>query len=143
MKPKPKSVKDLQPHGSDSEALLEFLQKYWEGLDDVKPKGYDVFCSGYSDHDGIVEWCDNERGHQEDDFNGFDNGYDGINFVSTVSLPHIASDDLCQGRPPIQMLISACISYGFTRGHLYGKEAGMLISRRELRDHLEKLMREI
>ena len=141
MKQKPKSTKDLQGHESDSENLLNFLRKYWVGLDDVKPIGYSEFCESYCDFDGMEAWQDNERGKQEDEFNGFDNGSDGVNFVSTVSLPHIAYDDTCQGRPPIQMLISACISYGFARGHLFGKEDGVRISRYEMRDIIERLLR--
>jgi hypothetical protein len=143
MKKKPTTTKDLRSHGSDSEALLNFLRKHWDGLDEVKPKGYEKFCKDYCDFDGMEKWADNERGKQEDEFNGFNDGDDGVNFVSTVSLSHIAYDDTCQGRPPIQMLISACISYGFTRGRIYGKEDGIRIARHEIRGHVSKLLLEI
>lgn len=140
MKPKPKNIDDLKSHESDSENILAFLRIHWDGLDNVKPKGYETSCKKYCDFDGMEEWDDNERGTQEDEFNGFDDGNDGVNFVRVVSLPHIIYDDLCQGRPPIQMLISACISYGFTRGHIYGKDAGIRLARQEISDHIKKLL---
>lgn len=138
MRRKPKSVKDLKDHGSESEELLNFLKKHWDGLDKVKPKGYDKFLKKYCDFDGMEEWEDNEKGHQEDEFKGFDDGDDGFNFVRMVSLPQVAYDDTCQGRSPIQMLISSCISYGFARGFLYGKERGIKDFKMDLASKLLK-----
>lgn len=141
MKPKPKNIKDLNAHvNAPSVDLLNFLKKHWVGLDGVKPKDYDEFCKNYDDFDGMLEWTDNERGKQEDEFKGFDDGDDCINFVSTVALPYVAYDDIGQGRAPIQTLIHACISYGLERGRIYGMQEGSCKERRNIGDAIENII---
>ena len=136
MHKKPKSVEELQKIG-DYEAhclaLLEHLMLNWEGLNDVKPNGYDAFIKDYDDFQGMEEWDENIRPQQEAVFNGFNNAAaGGFNFVGTTSLPHIAYDDLCQARSPVQMLIGACVSYGWACGEVYGIEEGKKIAAQRL-----------
>jgi hypothetical protein len=136
MKKKPTCEKDLQSHGEECDAILKFLKKYWNGLDNVKPKGYDEFCKNYCDFDGINEWEEKEKKQQEDYFDGFDNSDDGFNFVRLLSLSQIVYDDLCQERSPIYSFISACVSYGFTRGYIYGVEKGEKKENVRLMNHI-------
>lgn len=133
MKQKPKIIKDLLAHPSDATDLLDFLTKHWEGLENVKPKGYDAFVkvSG-GEYESMGIWENNEREKQENEFNGFNDGAYEVNFIERVALPYVAFDDICQGMSPIKTLIHACISYGFARGCIHGKDAGASTERTEI-----------
>lgn len=129
MKRRPETAKKLESHSQSCEVICDFLEKYWLGLKSIKPKGYDELKKDYTDYDGIDEWDNNERGKQEDDFKGFDNG--DFNIVRALSAPHVVYDDLSQGRPPLRTLISAILAYGFEKGEIYGKEKGKTEGRHE------------
>lgn len=123
MKPKPKTAKELPNFGEDVSALIDYLLKYWNGLESVKPKGFDEFEKDYCDFDGQEEWEDKERDKCEKEFNGFDDeGVGSFNFVRKVSLPDVMYNDICQGRSPLQTLIGACVAYGHMRGEIYAKD---------------------
>ena len=128
MHPKPKTITELQAIGdyeAQCLALLEHLALHWDGIDDIKPKGYAEFLKDYEDFQGIEEWGINERPKQEAVFNGFDNSTaGGFNFIGSTCLPHVAYDDTNQGRPPIMVLIGACVSYGMAIGEIYGARSG-------------------
>ena len=106
-------------------ALCEHLTQHWDGIDTLKPKGYDEFLVDYEDFQGIEEFAEKTRPGQEAVFNGFDSSSaGGFNFVTNVSLPHVAYDDTNQGRPPLMVLIGACVSYGAIMGEVSGAKTG-------------------
>lgn len=122
MKPKAKKYTDLSGHEEECLALTNFIEKFWEGADKIKPKGYAQLAKDYMDFDGCDEWAENEKEAQEKTFKAYDDATGGsFNFVGKVALPNVVYDDLDQGRNPLMTLIGACVSYGFMRGELYGK----------------------
>ena len=123
MLPIPKSTKELDFNGldfsKDMKALISFVKARWEGLSRLKPKGYKEFCKDYEDYQGM------EDESLEDDvkkFKSFDDGTaSSFSFPIKVSLPHVAYDDICQGRKPFEVLLSAFMSHGHARGKVFGK----------------------
>lgn len=114
MRPKPRK---LTSFGRDADALTDHLKRNWDGLDDVRPKGWDDLEENYSDFDGYDEWMEKFQDDQEDKFDGFDNGTaSSFNFVAQTALPNVMYDDKCQGREPIRILVSAAMAYGQYRG---------------------------
>lgn len=126
MRPKAKNYSELKGHEEECRALVSHLEKHWEGVKNVKPKGYDKLAKNYTDFDGIDEWEENKKVSQEKTFKAFNDSTAGdFNFVDKVSLPHVVYNDLDQGRSPLMTLVGACVSYGFMRGELYGKHEEM------------------
>lgn len=124
MKAKPKTAADLKDFESQCNALTKHIRKHWDNLD-CRPKGYAEFTEDYEDYSGMEEWDRDERPAQEKAFKGFDDATAGsFNFVAKTALPHVAYDDLYQGRDPLNVLIGACMSYGFAMGELHGYDRG-------------------
>ena len=136
MKPRPTKADDLH-FEEEIGAIEKFLIKYWDGVQEVKPKGYEAFAVGYTDYGGMTEWGENERETQENDFDGIDDGEDGFNFVSNVAVPYVMYGDTNQRRSPLYALIAACVSYGQTRAEIYTKEE---VQERTLTDIQVKLI---
>ena len=141
MKPKPKTAKELPNFGKDVSALADYLLKHWDGLKNVKPKGFKKFEKGYSDFDGMEEWEDKERDNCEKEFKGFDDeGVSSFNFVRKISLPDVMYGDVCQGRSPLYTLISACVAYGHMRGEIFMKDKAVEDERTRLIGELINLI---
>lgn len=114
MRPKPKK---LISFAQDADALTDHLKRNWDGLNDVKPKGWSDLEENYSDFDGYDEWKERFQADQEDKFDGFNNETaSSFNFVAQTALPNVMYDDQCQGREPIRILVSAAMAYGQYRG---------------------------
>jgi len=95
---------ELANFGDIVDPIVEYIKDTWEG--DFKPKGYKEFIDNYQDYEGM-------NTVNIDNYKGFlDGTATSYSFPVATSLPHIAYDDLEQGRDPLQMLISSCISYG-------------------------------
>lgn len=123
MKSAPKTRIEIQNCGDTIGPIVKHLRKYWDGVNNVRPKGYKEFCKDYCDFDGMIEWDEHEREQLENEFQGFDtDGTTDFNFVKTVSLPQVAYDANCQGRPPFEVLVWACVSYGMMLGKVLHQE---------------------
>jgi hypothetical protein len=96
------------------EALLEYIKKYWNIR--AIPKGYKAFCDDYTDFKGQGE--DETALYEEFKGHG-DGGTCSFGFPTRVSLPHVAYDDICQGRNPLNTLIGAVMAYGMIYGQRY------------------------
>lgn len=95
-------------------ALLDHIKKYWNIR--ATPKGYKKFCADYTDYKGQGE--DETALYEE--FKGFgDGGTCSFGFPTRVSLPHVAYDDICQRRNPLNTLIGAVMAYGMAYGQRY------------------------
>jgi len=112
-----KDLKDVETDDiigfSDTmEGIFKYIKKNWEG--EIKPKGYDKFMEGYSDFDGIDE-IDVKALNKE--FKGYNDATAGsFGFHIKTTLPHVAYDDACQGRKPLEVLMGACLSHGMIIG---------------------------
>jgi hypothetical protein len=86
------------------EPLVDYIKETWEGS--ILPKGYKEFINNYEEYKGMNDV-------NIDCFTGFVNDTaTSYSFPVATSIPHIAYDDREQGRDPLQMLISSCVSYG-------------------------------
>lgn len=111
MSVKLRDVKKPVPFSELIGPVEKYLEKYWDI--DAKPRGYKDFCEDYTDFKGQGE--DDDRLLEE--FKGInDETATMFAFPIAASLPHIAYDDICQGRNPLMMLISHLIAYGIGYG---------------------------
>jgi hypothetical protein len=106
-----KSKNDIRFY-QHSQALLEWIEKYW----DVKaePKGYAAARKNYKDYDGMDD-IDEKAISKEFKGHG-DGGTVSYNFPVRVSLPHVLYDDCGQGHKPLESLIGAILGYGMLLG---------------------------
>jgi len=112
---KPDTITDMDQLGFSEHVdhLLKWLKKYWN-LGRPAPKGYQKFRKNYEDFAGMTP--ENEKEATEN-FDGLDDATAGsFCFPIKMSLPHIAYDDVGQGRRPLRMLIAGIFSYGIGYG---------------------------
>jgi len=99
-----------------SQAGLKDVLKDIEGLKTLKPKDYDAFTQNYTEYKGMA-------GLDEDAINAEFAGHHFPGAISmplpmSLSLPHIAYDDIEQGRSPLSCLLLGIYYQGFkTREH--------------------------
>lgn len=102
-------------YGKHVDALIKFIKEHW--ILRARPKGYDKFCEDYSDFKGMEELDEKKL---MDSFEGHDaGGTTSFPFPMRISLPHVAYDDICQGREPIWILIGSIFAYGMLYGERY------------------------
>lgn len=122
MLPKPKTPDEIPSFDTITRALVSHIKKHW----DIKaqPKGYAAFRRGYRSFQGMEEWSDSKtRATAVKNFKSFDDSTAGSHcFIDKVSLPHTAYSDLDQGRPPLETLLGACVSHGYTLGEVYAQK---------------------
>lgn len=111
------SLKKLQykdvSFDKEVEALLKYLRDTGWKIS-AKPTGYDEYRKTYQDFQG------QEDLDEEALLKSFD-GHDGagtcsLPFPMRVSLPHVAYDDCCQGRKPLETLVGSILGYGMFLG---------------------------
>lgn len=99
--------------------LLKYIKKHWNVR--AVPKGYKEFCENYTDYQGMEE-MDWDKIMSE--FEGFeDSSAVSYPFPGKVSLPHVAYDDINQGRKPLETLFGAIFGYGMRYGMRYEEVA--------------------
>lgn len=136
MNNKPKNKCDLLSFGDDIDALVSYLANHWEGHKGIKPKGYNEFTKNYTDFDGMEEL--DVMGLREEFKGCNDATVRSFEFPIGVSLPHVAYDDICQGREPFRTLVAACVRYGMMRGEVIAMEDVEKI-KKEVRGAIELL----
>lgn len=86
--------------------LIEYIRSNWN-VKDLKPKNYDSFTEDYTDYDGMDEL--------NIEFDGvLDDTPCGHSFPVSCSLPHVAYNEICQGRDPLTTLIYSAVSFGMS-----------------------------
>jgi hypothetical protein len=94
------------------EALLKYLEPTW----DIKalPKGYTEYKKNYKDYQGMEELDEKAllKSFEGHDSTGTLSG----SFPLRVSMPHVAYDDVGQGRKPLETLLGAVLGHGIHIG---------------------------
>lgn len=90
---------------------LEYqVNNEFSGASEIFPKGYEAFTADYHEQKGIL---DLDEASLKDLFDGHDTTFSMANELPIrLSLPHIAFDDLDQGRPPMKMLLMTLFAQG-------------------------------
>lgn len=115
------SQSQLDNFSNISESLLKYIRKYWKGT--MKPKGYKAFTEDYEDYDGMEEL---DQKAIEKEFKGINaSGTMSYSFPMQMSLPHTAYNDKCQGRDPLNTLVSAVLGHGMLIGEERGKRKAL------------------
>ena len=110
-------MEELNDFSAIADSLYNYIKKHWTGS--IKPKKYKEFLEDYEDYAGMEELNTKEL---EESFKGFiDSTAASFSFPVKTSLPHVAYDDTNQGRCPLRVLISACLSHGLIIGEQRGK----------------------
>lgn len=110
-------LKDLKDYmkfsfSQEIEALLKYLDTSWDI--NAKPKGYAAYKKNYKDYQGMEE-LDEEALLKS--FDGHDStGTLSGSFPLRVSMPHVAFDDVGQGRRPLETLLGAVLGHGIHIG---------------------------
>lgn len=90
--------------------LLADLKSDYLGCEKLLPKGYEDFTRNYRDYAGMDTL---DKGAQESLYEGHSISVKGAPELPVgLSLPHVAYDDLAQGRPPEELLISKIFAQG-------------------------------
>ena len=97
------------------DALIENIKKSWNVS--ARPKGYNEFIKDYKDFKGQEELDETEMLKEFDGCD--DSGARSFPFPIRISTPHVAYDDICQGRKPLETLIGAIFGYGIAYGQRY------------------------
>ena len=102
--------------GDRVQDVLAEANVLFDSLSTQTPNGYPAFIANYDDFDGQEEYCNQQQTIDESEFHGTDaSECRSFPFPATVAMPYVAYDDLCQGRKPIIMLVSAILAQGL--GH--------------------------
>ena len=87
--------------------LVKWIRKKWnwKGL---KPKNYKKYLANYQDYQDMEDL-------EIKDFEGaLNNNVMSLTFPEQTSICHVAYDDTNQGRDPLNVLISASVTYGMS-----------------------------
>jgi len=104
-------------HDWDYSDFINLVQKdckvKFNGLTKLKPNTYKEFTKDYSAFSGMEEYADSQQQIDEDEFDAVDSGTaSSFSFPVQISLPHVAYDDIHQGRHPLYTLICAIATQG-------------------------------
>lgn len=105
------SMKELGNFRIICAPLVKYIRKTW-AWKSLKPKRYEKFKRTYEDHDG-----DSLSEKQAKKFRGIDDETAcSFSFPVKTALPQVCYDDVNQGRDPLHVLISSCVSFGLSIG---------------------------
>lgn len=112
MKPLPKTENELPGlYENTIQPLIDYILTHWDGLKDIKPKGWDEMVPDYNDFDGME---DIDTLARDMEFNGYNDASAGsFPFHIRTLLPHVMYSEKCQGIGRLQTLFGALIGYGY------------------------------
>lgn len=113
------NYKDYMFDGKFVAELVAFLEKHWH-VDSIRPKGFNELKKGYTDYDGMQEFCDDpgfeDLAKELEETLKVQRTGGSLDTLSNLSTPYVVYDDVCQGRAPLFKLICTLVYFGVDLG---------------------------
>lgn len=95
-----------------SKRVFNAMVTRFPALRDAKPLGWDALRAGYTDTDGMDEYCESQQTQDEAAFRGSNvTSTMGGGFVGKTALPYVMYDEVCQSRKAPEVLVAAVYSH--------------------------------
>ncbi len=88
--------------------VAEDIQRAFPWATDIKPNGWELMRTDYTDYRGMTDWDDKTS---RADFEGHEFAVRALDLVSATALPNVMYDDVNQGRRPTYTFVSAIFSH--------------------------------